>query len=138
MSILEAAGTATVQIPGKRLREKFALAMVVFARKYPALARQFAVECDMERKALKRRSGAWTGDDGKADTDMVHLYLRPPMVFEWLALTETQSLIAADCGAPVGIGKPMWWNDRGLLELFLDEVPHCRLSDQRGVPKRNV
>lgn len=130
--------SASVQVPRGKIREKFDMAMCNFARRYPHQARAFARQCDEERKKLARVSGQWTGDRGEKVTDTYHHYLRPPMVFEWLEMSETASNLAPDCQCPCGIGKQRWWYDRQLLEEFLNVNPSCRLSSFRGVPKREV
>lgn len=130
--------SAMVHVPRGKLREKMELAMVNLARRYPATAKAFARQCENERKKLSRKSGMWTGDKGEKVTDTYHHYLRPPMVFEWLELSEIASNLAPDCQCPCGIGRKRWWYDRDLLEEFLNVAPICRLSDMRGIPKREV
>jgi len=129
---------ATVQVPRQRIRQKMDMAMVNFGRRYPKLAYKFMQECEQRRKMQTRPTGAWTDDRGKHERDTHDYYLRPPMVFEWLEMSEIQSNLAPDCQCPCGIGRQRWWYDRDLIEEFLSVAPACRLSTHRGIPKREV
>src|SRR5690349_9694467 len=96
---------ASVRVPRQAIRRKMEMAMVNLARRYPGIVRRFAREAAERRKMQTRPTGEWTSDLGQRETDTHDYYLRPPMVFEWLELSEIQSNLAPDCQCPCGIGR---------------------------------
>lgn len=137
--IVQNAASASVHVPGARIREKMELALKVWAAKYPREAAEFAEDCDRQRRLQAHNEGYWiSSQTGARDTDMAVVGIRPPRLSAWLEMTEMQSQMYLECGVPCGLGKKLWWKDREMLELFFDVCQTARTSKLRGVPRHGA